>query len=349
MSDQPKSTQEIASSTNVAPSPHLQDSAFTTRRMMIDVLIGLSPVIIAAIVFYRYWAIWQIVLCVGSCMATEWIFNKARHRPQSLWDLSAVVTGVILALSLPWNTPWFINIIGSAVAIGLGKMIFGGLGMNLFNPAMVGRAFAMLTFAWAIGAGGYVADIDYNPGNTTIVDLNRQFGGDQAVDALSQATPLTAAKENHQKVPLASVVISSCYSSLGERGVFVLIGALFLIFRGTIAWQIPTGSILAVIFIAGIQQLSGTPQSWYVLHQLFSGAFFLGAFFIATDPVTSPITPLGRWIFGLLFGALVMLIRGLSNYPEGVMFSILLVNAMVPLINRWTIPRPFGGPVPQRK
>lgn len=347
MSEQQKSTQAIASGVRVASSPHLQDTSVTTQRMMIDVLIGLSPVVLAALYFYWYWAALQLVLCIGGCMLTEFIFAKARGREHTLWDCSAVVTGMILALSLPWNTPWFIALIGSGIAMGVGKMIFGGLGMNLFNPAMVGRAFAMLCFAGAIGAGGYVADIDLNPANKTIVEANTEFGGETAADALSGATPLTAAKENGVDVPVESVLASSVYSSLGERGIFVLFGGLFLLIRRTVKWEIPVGAIFTVAVIAGLGDLMGSSASWSVTHQIFGGAFLLGAFFIATDPVTSPVTPKGRWIFGILFGALVMLLRTLSNYPEGVMFSILLVNALVPLLNRWTIPRPFGGPVPE--
>jgi electron transport complex protein RnfD len=338
-----------APTVHVAPSPHLKESHRTTGRMMLDVLIGLSPAILASLFFYRQWALLQLLLCVGTCLATEAIFARARGREIALWDLSAAVTGVILALSLPWNTPWFVSIIGSAIAISIGKMIFGGLGMNLFNPAMVGRAFVMLSFAGAVAAPAYVADADSNAGHESIVSINEQMADQEAADALSGATPLTAYKENGEPIPLASELISSVYSSLGERGIFVLIGALFLLIRGTIAWEIPTGAVAAVVAIAGWNQLTGGAEAFGILHHLFGGAFLLGAFFIATDPVTSPVTPAGRWIFGVLFGLLVMLLRLLSNYPEGVMFSILMVNALVPLINRWTIPRPFGGPVPEKK
>jgi len=334
---------------HIAPSPHMRESGYTTRRMMVDVLIALTPTTAAAIFFYHQWAIIQLLLCVGGCLVTEAVFTHARKRKLSLGDLSAVVTGVILALSLPWNTPWFISLIASVVAISLGKMIFGGLGMNLFNPAMVGRTFVMLAFAGAVGAPAYVVGVDRNPGNETIVTVADHTALDgSALDGISSATPLTAHKQNGTDIPVGWLVLSSCYSSLGERGIFVLIGGFFLLMRRTISWRIPLGAIISVALIAGIRDLAGYSDGWTITHHLFSGAFFLGAFFILTDPVTSPVTSKGRWIFGLLFGALVMLLRILSNYPEGVMFSILLVNALVPLINRWTIPKPFGGVVPQR-
>lgn len=339
----------IVPTLNVASSPHVRESGFTTRRMMTDVLIALMPAVAAAIFFYREWAVLQLVLCIGGCLATEAVFTKARGRRLALGDLSAVVTGVILAMSLPWNTPWFISLIASVVAIGIGKMIFGGLGMNLFNPAMVGRTFVMLAFAGAIGAPAYVANVDRNPGDETVGFVANLLTMDASdLDAISSATPLTSHKQNGQNIPIGWLAISSCYSSLGERGIFVLIGGLFLLFRRTISWRIPLGAIISVAIIAGVRDMMGISGTWTLVHHLFGGAFFLGAFFIVTDPVTSPVTPRGRWIFGLLFGALVMLLRILSNYPEGVMFSVLLVNALVPLINRWTIPKPFGGPVPKR-
>lgn len=334
---------------HVAPSPHLKDVRWTTRYMMIDVLFGLTPATLASLYFYRQWALLELFLCVVTCLATEAIFARARGHEIALWDLSAVVTGVILALSLPWNTPWYVSIIGSAVAIAVGKMIFGGLGMNLFNPAMVGRAFVMLSFAGAVAAPAYVADAESNPSQEAIVSINEQLADQEAVDVLSRATPLTAFKENGESIPLGSVLVSSVYSSLGERGIFVLIGAVFLLIRGTIAWEIPAGAVAAVVAVAGWNQLASGGEAFGILYHLFGGAFLLGAFFIATDPVTSPVTRSGRWIFGILFGLLVMLLRMLSNYPEGVMFSILMVNALVPLINRWTIPKPFGGAVAAKK
>ena len=326
---------------HVATGPHSTDTADTTRTMMRDVLIGLGPVVIAAVLFYREFALQQIIVCVLGCGLAEWACAALRGRKATLGDMSSTVTGLILALSLPWNCPIWVALIGSFVSIGLGKALFGGLGFNLFNPAMVGRAFVMLAFSAALGAPAYVMDIEKNPGNGLIEKCNREFGGDSAVDVLTGATPMTASKEGHP-VPLMSVVVGSTYSSLGERGLIVLIGGLWLLFRKAADWRIPLAAVIAVGVIGGLRDVLGDPGSWYTTHQLFGGAFWLGALFIATDPVTSPTTPKGKWIFGLLFGCFVMLLRQLSNYPEGVMFSVLLVNAITPLINRWTVPKPFG-------
>ena len=294
----PEPTSPAEPALHIAPSPHMRESGYTTRRMMLDVLIALTPAVAAAIFFYREWAVLQLALCIGGCLATEAVFSKARGRKPTLGDLSAVVTGVILAMSLPWNTPWFISLIASAVAISIGKMIFGGLGMNLFNPAMVGRTFVMLAFAGAVGAPAYVAGVDKNPGGETITLVADYAAADgSAIDGISSATPLTAHKQNGTIIPVGWLVLSSCYSSLGERGIFVLIGGLFLLMRRMISWRIPLGAIISVAFIAGIRDLAGYSDGWTITHHLFSGAFFLGAFFILTDPVTSPVTSKGRWIF----------------------------------------------------
>jgi len=244
-------------------------------------------------------------------------------------DFSAAVTGVILAMSLPGTAPWYVSVIGAVVAIGIGKVLFGGLGQNIFNPAMVGRAFVMLCFAGAVGGAGYVA-----PAETAWAD------------AVTKATPLTAAKAGGQIAALKDLALGNTNGSLGETSALAcLIGGLYLCIRRTASWQIPAGMLAAVAVIGGLAQLGGG-GGLTVAHHLLGGAVLFGAFFIATDLVTSPLTPKGKFIFGAGVGALVMLIRLLSNYPEGVMFAVLVMNSVVPLINRWTVPTPVGGPVP---
>lgn len=319
----------------VAAAPHVHGMALTTRRMMIDVLIGLLPVLVAAVAVFRWCALKQVAVCVSGCLVAEAIFTAMRRRPFSLTDCSAAVTGMILAFSLPWSAPWYVGAVGSFAAIGLGKCAFGGLGQNIFNPAMVGRAFVMICFASAMGASAYV-----RPG--------------AALDVVTQATPLTAAKSaaaaggaGPDWSLLWPLFLGGVNGSVGETSALAcIIGGLYLCVRRTAGWEIPLGMILAVTAIGGAGDLINPHHPLSVLHHLLGGAVMLGAFFIATDPVSSPVTAKGRFVFGAGVGALVMLIRAYSGYPEGVMFSVLLMNALTPLINRATIPRPVGGPVP---
>lgn len=310
---------------HVAPSPHLASSAQTTRSMMTDVLIALAPVVLYSLYIFQWTAAFQLAVCVGSCLAAEAVFVKMRGRALTIDDFSATVTGVILAMSLPGTAPWYVGVIAGFVAIGIGKTIFGGLGMNIFNPAMVGRAFVMISFAGALAASGYE-----NAGSV--------------VDAITQATPMDAFKQTGAVAELSDLFWGTTNGSLGEvSAIACLVGGIFLCIRRTASWEIPAGAIAAVVVLGEIAYLVSPSAGWTVLHHLFGGAFMFGAFFIATDPVGSPLTPKGKWIFGIGFGALVMLLRLFSGYPEGVMFAVLLMNALTPLINRWTIPKPFGA------
>lgn len=310
---------------HVAPSPHVFNMAMTTRVMMRDVLLALIPVVVAAVTFFRWLAVKQLLICVVACLAAELVFTRMRGKPRTIGDLSAVVTGVILGLSLPATAPWYIGAIGSMVAMGIGKMVFGGLGMNIFNPAMVGRAFVMISFAGSLAASGYVRLAD-------------------GVDILSQATPLTAYKQSGIGTTLGPLFWGHVNGSLGETSALAcLMGGLYLCFRRVASWEIPAGMLMAAVVIGGMANLTDLSAPWTVLHHLTGGAMLFGAFFIATDPVTSPLTPRGKWIFGAGCGCLVMVLRLFSGYPEGVMFAVLFMNALTPLINRWTIPRPFGG------
>jgi electron transport complex protein RnfD len=202
------------------------------------------------------------------------------------------------------------------------------VGQNIFNPAMVGRAFVMICFASVMGASAYV-----DPEAT--------------LDVITQATPLTAARQDPtQAMPLLSLLLGTTNGCLGETSAIAcILGGLYLCIRRTASWEIPAGVLGAAVVIAGGAQMANPQTNMTVLHHLLGGAMLFGAFFIATDPVSSPLTPKGKFAFGLGIGALVMLMRTLSGYPEGVMFSVLLMNSLVPLVNRWTIPRPVGGPV----
>jgi electron transport complex protein RnfD len=312
---------------SVAPGPHLYEGDLTTRRMMLDVILALVPLIAVGVAQFRHWALVQIGWAVSAAVLAEWAFVSLRGRRPTLWDGSAVVTGLILALSLPAPAPWYVGVVGAVVAIGLGKVIFGGLGQNVFNPAMVGRAFVMIAFPAAMGASAYV---------------QRAW----AVDALTQATPLTSFKMEGTVTPLAALFLGKTNGSIGETSALAaLLGGLYLCWRRTASWEIPAGAILAVALAAGVPVVWRGASAWTVAHELCAGAFLYGAFYIATDPVTTPLTPRGKWIFGIGFGLLVLAIRRLSGYPEGVMFAVLIMNSLVPLINRATVPVPVGGPM----
>lgn len=314
----------LAPSIHVAPSPHVFNAGMTTRTMMRDVLIALLPVVVAALYLFRWGALKQLLICTIACLAAEALFTRMRGRTIRLNDLSATVTGVILGLSLPATAPWYVGCIAGGIAMGIGKMVFGGLGMNIFNPAMVGRAFVMIAFAGSLAASGYM-----------------NSGG---IDILSQATPLTAFKQTGTVTPMTLLFLGNVNGSIGETSALAcLLGGLWLCFRRVASWEIPAGILLSVVVIGGGVNLMHLDSQWTVLHHLLGGALLFGAFFIATDPVSSPLTARGKWIFGIGIGVLVMVLRYFSGYPEGIMFAVLLMNAVTPLINRWTIPRPFGG------
>jgi len=312
-------------SIHVAPSPHISEADITTRRMMTDVLIALVPLVIMSILIFRMDAVKQLLICTAACLAAEALFIRMRGKPVTLTDCSAPVTGIILALSFPGTAPWYAGVIASFAAIGIGKIIFGGLGMNIFNPAMVGRAFVMVAFASAMGASAYIDPL-------------------AGVDAVSQATPLSALKQNNLLTSLPDLFWGITNGSIGETSSFAcILGGLFLCFRKTASWQIPLGIISTVVIISGVIDLTGSHPGSLLVHHLFGGALLFGAFFIATDPVTSPLTSKGKLIFGIGTGVIIMVIRLFSGYPEGMMFAVLLMNAVTPLINRWTIPQPTGA------
>ncbi|HPM23850.1 MAG TPA: RnfABCDGE type electron transport complex subunit D [Phycisphaerae bacterium] len=317
----------------VSPAPHLSDSA-TTRRIMFEVLLALVPLFVVALWNFRLNALWLTLVTTAGCLAAEAVANWMRGRTQSsLGDGSALVTGVILAFSLPPGLRLYQAFIGGVVAIGLGKMVFGGLGQNLFNPAMVGRAFLMVCFPVALTTW-------MEPGTLRAI-------GD--VDAVTRATPLAAAKYGSDVLAsVANLFFGRVAGCVGETSALAaLIGGLYLVIRKVADWRPALGMLLAAAVFAFIAAGGAIGHRFQVVeYQLLSGALVFGAFFIATDYVGAPVTPCGRWIFGLGAGVLVMLIRLYGGYPEGVMYAILIMNALTPLIERWTLPTPFGGKVP---
>jgi Na+-translocating ferredoxin:NAD+ oxidoreductase subunit D len=329
----------------IASSPHLSDRAFTTRRMMREVLFALVPVLIMAVVVFRWYAVVQVGSCVLACLVAEAAFACLARKPLSLGDYSAVLTGTILGLSLPWSSPWYVAVLGSFAAIGLGKAAFGGLGYNIFNPAMVGRAFAMLSFAREMGASAYVV-LDSQltvVTQATPLSLAKQFAADLAAGRVTagEAQVQLDAAEN-----IWALLVGQANGSLGETSALaILLGGTYLILRGVISWEIPLGIMAIPVILVELSHWLDLTLLGPLQH-LITGSILFGAFFIATDPVTSPVTRMGKLLFGMGVGFFIVVIRLFSSYPEGVMFAVLLMNAAVPLLNRWTIPRPLGGPAP---
>ncbi|UCF33484.1 MAG: RnfABCDGE type electron transport complex subunit D [Phycisphaerales bacterium] len=315
----------------VSSAPHLVEGR-STRAIMFDVVIGMVPLFVAAVVLYRWRAVALTLITVAACLATEAIANRIRGRSMlSLTDGSAIVTGMILAFSLPPKLPLFMAVIGGVVAIALAKMVFGGLGQNLFNPAMVGRAFLMACFPVAMTTWAQPFDL------ATI----------GTVDAVTQATPLAAAKFGSDVVPrMWDLFMGKVGGCIGETSsLAVLIGGMYLLIRRTADWRQPLGVLVGAGVLAVIAHWADPGKFAPLGVQLTSGALMFGALFIATDYVGAPITPKGRLIFGFGVGLLIMVIRLFGGYPEGVMFAVLIMNALTPLIERWTRPEPLGGPV----
>jgi len=339
----------MASRITVAPAPHIHESS-STRGVMVDVIIGLIPAVGAAGYYFRRHALVLIAVCVAWSVATEWLWNVFRKRPNTIGDCSAIVTGLLLALSLPPALPVWAGAIGSVFAIAIGKLVFGGLGANIFNPAMVGRAFLTASFGALMTTWTVPATIDPNmsriaPENYVLKD---------SIYGRTQATPLAWSKRAiksklgadfySDRRQLRAAVLGEVGGCLGETSaVALLLGGVYLMVRRTINWRIPAGVLLSAFVFAAVAYLIDRDSYVQPLFHLASGGLLLGAFFIATDPVTAPLTGRGMWIFGLGVGALTMLIRIVGEYPEGVMFAVLLMNAVTPLIDRLCMPIPVGG------
>lgn len=299
--------------------PHIK-AKYDRAWLMREVIVGLSPVILASLFFFRIRAFLLIGICVLSCVLTEEVFLYLRRKPSAYKDGSAVVTGILLALTLPPKIPLWMGFLGGFVAIFIGKQLFGGLGQNIFNPALVGRAFLMASFPVALTTW-------HNP---------------FTLEAVTEATPLALAKFSKIFVSWTDLFLGRVSGSLGETSALaILIGGGYLLVRRVADWRQPLGMFLGMGVLSGIFFLED-PLNGSILFHLFSGGAMLGMFFMVTDPVTTPVTKLGRFMFGLGVGMLVMIIRKWGGLPEGVMYSILFMNGLVPLINKWTKPKSFG-------
>jgi electron transport complex protein RnfD len=306
----------------VSPPPHLRSKEQTAVAMR-DVLIALAPVTIAALVAFGYNALFNIAICIGSCLFFEWVTRKARKKKVNLADGSAVVTGLLLALLFPPSIQWLNMIIASFVAIVIVKELMGGLGRNIFNPALFG-------FVFALTCSGLLASWT---GNLGILK-----GG---FDGVTAATPLAYLKHGLEASgpSYLSLLFASYGGAISEVGAFwVLLGGAYLIYRKVISFVVPV-TILATVFV--LSYILGSDG----LYQILAGGLMLGAFFMATDWVTSPMTTTGQVIFGLVIGICVVLIRLYSGAAGGVAYSILIGNAFVPLLDKVFKPKRFGAVV----
>ncbi|MEE8377430.1 MAG: RnfABCDGE type electron transport complex subunit D [Candidatus Aminicenantaceae bacterium] len=309
-------------------SPHFRDQD-SVPKIMYAVILSLFPAVLASIYFFRWRALLLYACCIVGGLVTEALFLWIRKKPMnSLWDGSVIITGLLLAMTLPPELSLDSAVIGAVVAVGLGKHVFGGLGHNIFNPALVGRAFLQTAFPVAMTTWTAPAAL--------------------SVDAVTFATPLgnlkfDAALLEGTLTPVKDLFWGNVGGSLGETSaIALLIGAAFLFYKKAIDWKIPAGIILSLTVFTGIFWLIRPDTYATPLFHLMAGGMILGAFFMATDMVTSPITPRGTWIYALGIGLLVGLIRLFGGLAEGVMFSILFMNMFVPLLNRFSRPRILG-------
>lgn len=297
-------------------SPHIHTGE-TVSRIMLDVVISLLPAAVAGVIIFGLRALLVIGVCIATCVLSEFLFNLAVRKDQSIGDLSAVVTGLLLALNMPADIPLWQAIFGSVFAIVVVKCLFGGMGCNLVNPAIAARVFMLIAF-------GSMA--------TAAAPIN--------VDAVSGATPLTDIA-NGIPTSLSTLFMGNFAGSIGETcKLALLIGGVYLLARRVITWHIPT-AFIGTVFVFSLF-LNGFDFS-LATAAILSGGLFIGAIFMATDYVTSPATPAGKLLSGIFAGFITVVIRKWGNYPEGVSFAILLMNIIDPYVDIWTARRVFGG------
>jgi electron transport complex protein RnfD len=310
----------------LSPSPH-QSTNSTVPRVMWGVFLALLPASGMALFYFGTAGLRLIATCVCFAVLTEALLDKLRGKTIRIRDGSAAVTGLLLALTLPPTFSLSGSIIGSVFAIAIGKQIFGGLGYNIFNPALLGRAFLQACFPVQMTTWVYPATSHY-----------------KSMDAVSAATPLGQFKFEKIFTAYPDLLVGNIGGSLGETSAAaILIGGIYLLVRGYADWRIPVSMSAGLVFFAGLFWLISPGDYPDPVFQLLAGGFMLAVFFMATDPVTSPITPKGLWIFGFGAAFLIVIIRLFGGLPEGVMYAILLMNAVTPLINRYTRPKFFGA------
>lgn len=339
----------MSNSLLVSHSPHIH-SGDTIEKNMYGVIIALIPALIASVVFFGVDALVLTVVSVVSCLAFEFLISRFMlgNKQLTITDGSALITGILLAMNLPSNLPIWIVIIGALVAIGLGKMVFGGLGNNIFNPAILGRVFLLVSFPQQMTTW---------PDPRILIKSGVEAVSSASIDAASSATPLAIVKgiakgtEGFRAEQLSTawdVFIGQMSGSMGEvSAIALLIGLVYLLAKRIISWHIPVSILVTAYLFAGIMHLANPTLYVDPLIHIVSGGMLLGAIFMATDYVTSPMTKSGQIIFGVSIGLITMLIRLFGAYPEGMSFAILIMNAFTPMLNRFTSPRLFGSRKPQ--
>ncbi|TVR72612.1 MAG: RnfABCDGE type electron transport complex subunit D [Marinilabiliales bacterium] len=324
----------------VSPSPHVYGDD-NVKKLMYGVIYALIPAFLVSVYFFGIGALIVTSISVVSCVMFEYLIQKYMMKTEpTVSDGSAAVTGVLLAMNLPTNMPWWIIVIGALVAIGVGKMSFGGLGNNPFNPALVGRVFLFISFP-----------VQMTSWPEPIVSRL------QYADAATGATPLAVIKEGLAAgVPMSRLAeqipgyldlfIGHLHGSMGEISALALLaGGIFMLTRKIITWHIPVSIFLTVFLFTGILWLINPYDNADPLFHLITGGLVLGAVYMATDYATSPMTPKGMWIFGIGIGVITVAIRVYGAYPEGISFAILIMNSFVPLINKYVKPNRFGEEV----
>lgn len=320
----------------VSPAPHLHVKT-STQSIMRDVLIALAPAVIVSIVFYGWRELMVLAVSVASCVLTEWAVTRFMlKKPSTVSDLSAAVTGVLLAMNLPASIPWWVTVIGGVFSIGVIKMTFGGLGQNVFNPAIAGRIFLLISFP------------------VYMTDWSLTDGLVPAVDAVSGATPLTALKEAlisgstvteffaESGLTLKQMLMDVGASAGEISSIALLVGFAYLLVRKVVKIWIPLSIFATVIVVSSIFSLVNPDLYTGPLFNIFTGGMVLGACFMATDYVTSPMSTVGGIIYGIGIGVIVMMIRYFGSYPEGMSFAILIMNCVVPLLNKWFHSKKYG-------
>ncbi len=306
---------------DLTSSPHVH-SRWNTKQAMWLVVIALMPSLISGIVYFGLYQLLIIGVSVIFCLGTEYAIKLIRKRKPTLMDGSAVITGLLLGLILPPNFSLSSTALGAIFAVAIGKEIFGGLGYNIFNPALIGRAFLQAAFP---------------------VQMTTWTKNNFAVDTVTSATPLAFFKFDHKTTDFFNMFLGNIGGSIGETSaIAILLGGLFLIAVGVVNYRVPVAMFLSMLIFGGlIFALDPTKYPNPLFHML-AGGFMFGTFFMATDWVTSPITGKGMWIYGIGISIVVVVIRVFGGLPEGMMYAILFMNAFVPLINRYTRPRVFG-------
>lgn len=313
----------------VSPSPHIH-SAVSTTSLMRDVVIALCPALLVSILFYGWSELLVIAVSVASCVLIEWAVTKFLMKaPCTISDLSAVVTGVLLAMNLPATTPWWVVFIGALFAIGVVKLTFGGLGQNIFNPAIAGRVFLLISFP------------------TYLTDWTIPNGFIHSTDAVSGSTLLGRYAEGGVEAVAGTDYLQTLFLNIGGSAgeisaLALLLGFAYLLVRKVVKPWIPLSIFLTVFVTSGIFYLVDPSTYTDPLFNLLTGGVILGACFMATDYVTSPMTTLGGVIYGVGIGFILMMIRYFGAYPEGMSFAILIMNMFVPLLNRWFHQSKYG-------